>query len=522
MFGATSQDTNSYTLLDSDELVTKEMSSHLLGNVPNNRTFNATGTYYYYGLPVVVVMSLIIVVIMFTAVVGNVLVILTVYKQKNMTSKTNVFLVNLAITDTLTAILNMPVSLITMINGDWIFGDVFCKLNGFTMAVFLICSIQTIMCIGIYKYISITRPFSNSMTSRKITAIIASIWFWSVLCAGAPLFGWNKIVYKPGSTQCGPSLPDEWLDYSHSIVISVTNYILPLSVIMFSYYYIFKEIHEHTQRMIKTSNFTLQDSLDQQKSVAMTLFLVMACFLLCWTPYVTYSTSVAFVRDKTSIPFIFNPLGYWCGYLNSACNPIIYALRNPFFRQGYMAILCGHSNDPLKPSKDNVRPKVYFRSQQKYPMLSTTNSSRHNDLCSTRTSLFDLMDTTKGTWSPLYTSEKTSLERRFWLVKGLANIQMNSRKTASLLGINDNGHIQTLKIKNLGSSFHLAHVPHVSRDQNVHHPVNSVLVPPSSINERSFHNINQYVPRWLSDPNLSKRETVEFQKSSADEEITKL
>lgn len=31
---------------------------------------------------------------------------------------------------------------------------------------------------------------------------------------------------------------------------------------------------------------------------------------------------------------------YWCGYLNSACNPIIYAFRSPSFRQGYLEILC--------------------------------------------------------------------------------------------------------------------------------------------------------------------------------------
>ncbi|XP_013784556.1 histamine H2 receptor-like [Limulus polyphemus] len=499
------------------------MLSHLLGNIPNNQTFNVTGTYYYYGLPVVVVMSVIIITVMLAAVVGNILVILTVFKQRNLRSKTNVFLVNLAVTDTLTAVLNMPISLITLINGDWIFGDVLCKFNGFTMAMFLICSIQTIMCIAIYKYISITRPFSNAMTSRRIAAIIATIWFWSALCASAPLFGWNKIVYKLGSTQCGPSLPDEWLDYSHSIVINVTNYILPLSVMMFSYYYIFKEIHEHTHRMIKTSNFTLENSLVQQKSVTVTLFLVMTCFLLCWTPYVTYSTSVAFVRDKHIIPVIFNPLGYWCGYLNSACNPIIYALRNPSFRQGYMDILCGRSNDPLKPSKDNARHKVGLRSQPKYPVLSTTNFLRKHDQYSPRTSLFDIVDTTRGSWSPLHISEKTHLERRFGLIKGLGTIQLNSRNAASLTGINDHGHIQTLKIKNLDSDYHLACAPHVPCDQNVRYPINSVLVRQIGVNERGLHAaINEYAPRCLSDPNLSKSKTVELQQDSADEEFTKL
>ena len=31
---------------------------------------------------------------------------------------------------------------------------------------------------------------------------------------------------------------------------------------------------------------------------------------------------------------------WWFGYLNSACNPIIYAFRSEAFREGYRQVIC--------------------------------------------------------------------------------------------------------------------------------------------------------------------------------------
>ncbi|XP_023223922.1 alpha-2 adrenergic receptor-like [Centruroides sculpturatus] len=301
---------------------------------------NDSSTYHDYGAPVVGVMVGVILIVMVLTVAGNVMVILTVVRHRGMRTRTNMFLVNLAVADILVAVFNMPVSLITLIRGDWIFGRVFCQISGFSMAVFLICSIQTLMCISVHKYVSITRPFSRTMTPEKILTMIAAIWIWSVLCGMSPLLGWNTIVYKKGSSQCGPSLPNSWLQYSHSIFINTTNYIVPLCVMSFCYFHIFREINRHLQRIRKTSNVDLDESVSQQKKITVTLVLVLACFLLCWTPFIVYSSAVSILKDKSKMPSIINPVAYWCGYLNSACNPVIYALRSPSFRQGYREIMC--------------------------------------------------------------------------------------------------------------------------------------------------------------------------------------
>ncbi|GBN27786.1 Melanopsin [Araneus ventricosus] len=127
----------------------------------DNATQVAVDDKYFYGYPVVVPMAIIMIFIIIFAVGGNVMVVLTIIRHRGMKTRTNMFIVNLAVADILVAVLDMPVSLITIIEGRWVFGDALCKLNGFTMALFLICSIHTLMYISVHKYISITRPFSR-------------------------------------------------------------------------------------------------------------------------------------------------------------------------------------------------------------------------------------------------------------------------------------------------------------------------------------------------------------------------
>ena len=118
-------------------------------------------TYLFYGNSIVIPMAIVLVCIIVLAIGGNIMVILTILRHRGMRTRTNMFIVNLAVADILVAALDMPVSLITIAEGDWIFSQTLCVLNGFTMALFLICSIHTLMYISIHKYISITRPFSR-------------------------------------------------------------------------------------------------------------------------------------------------------------------------------------------------------------------------------------------------------------------------------------------------------------------------------------------------------------------------
>lgn len=66
--------------------------------------------------------------ILLLAIVGNALVILTLIQNRRMRTITNVFLLNLAVSDILLGVLCMPITLIGTLLRDFVFGEVMCKL----------------------------------------------------------------------------------------------------------------------------------------------------------------------------------------------------------------------------------------------------------------------------------------------------------------------------------------------------------------------------------------------------------
>jgi cholecystokinin-like receptor len=67
-------------------------------------------------------------VIFLLAVIGNSLVILTLVQSKRMRTITNLFLLNLAISDLFLGVFCMPFTLVGMLLRDFIFGELMCKL----------------------------------------------------------------------------------------------------------------------------------------------------------------------------------------------------------------------------------------------------------------------------------------------------------------------------------------------------------------------------------------------------------
>ncbi|XP_056007842.1 melanopsin-like isoform X3 [Ostrea edulis] len=273
-------------------------------------------------------------------IVGNFMVIAVVWRHRGMRTRTNMFIVNLAIADFLIGILLAPFSLTTLIAHDWILGDALCFLNSFLNAVCFLTSLQTLMYISIHKYLSITRPLIR-ITKCKILIMIMAAWVWGIICAALTTFILSHYEYKEKTMQCGPEYPGNTVrSIIFHFIIQTSNLYLPLGIMLFCYIRIFQEIKKHMQRMDENSAMDRKQIFAQQRRVTVTLFIVLACFVLCWLPYCVYANYVTFTEDKATIPAWTNGVAYCAGYMNSACNPIIYAWRSPSFREGYKEILC--------------------------------------------------------------------------------------------------------------------------------------------------------------------------------------
>lgn len=75
--------------------------------------------------------------ILLLAIIGNTLVILTLIQNRRMRTITNLFLLNLAVSDVLLGVLCMPITLVGTLLRDFIFGEVMCKLLPYLQGTYI-------------------------------------------------------------------------------------------------------------------------------------------------------------------------------------------------------------------------------------------------------------------------------------------------------------------------------------------------------------------------------------------------
>ena len=95
-------------------------------------------------LAAVVVQSSIFLAVNTTSVLGNVLVCLAVYKNPKLRSTINLYIIALAVSDLLCAMVAMTFVSAVLITGRWFFGDAVCELEDF-VSMFVVYSTPAAM-----------------------------------------------------------------------------------------------------------------------------------------------------------------------------------------------------------------------------------------------------------------------------------------------------------------------------------------------------------------------------------------
>ena len=114
-----------------------------------------------------------------------------------------------------------------------------------------------------------------------------------------------------------------------SAVISTVIIFFPSCFITLCYSVL---LHMIRKRNRSFSNVQNMQQINE-KRIIKTMLTVIIAFAICWIPAIALSTSYAVNFTHLSYYFsIFESIGAFMSYLNSACDPFIYAVFNPTFR----------------------------------------------------------------------------------------------------------------------------------------------------------------------------------------------
>ena len=147
-------------------------------------------------------------IILFFSLVGNTLLIITVYKRPELKKTVNYFIVNMAVSDFVFPLTVIPVSLAELSSSSWQWpvggtaGSILCKLRNFVMAVSLTVSIQSLVWIALDRFVAVVWPMKvHLITSRFRSFAIASTWIVA-LTVNSPDLYLSELLKDNGRIRC--------------------------------------------------------------------------------------------------------------------------------------------------------------------------------------------------------------------------------------------------------------------------------------------------------------------------------
>ena len=128
------------------------------------------------------------------AIIGNILVILSVCTYRRLRTVTNCFVVSLASSDLLVAILVMPFAIKVEITGTWRLGVILCDMWVSCDVMLCTASILNLCCISLDRYFAITNPlvYATKRSKRLALIMIAVVWVAAIVITCPPILGWQE------------------------------------------------------------------------------------------------------------------------------------------------------------------------------------------------------------------------------------------------------------------------------------------------------------------------------------------
>ena len=148
---------------------------------------------------------------------GNILVIVAVCTSAKLRgSVTNNFIASLAASDLLLGMFVLPFSSTEEVLQGWIFGNVWCSVWLAVDVWLSTASILNLCAISLDRYIAISRSLKYHclMSPRRSKMLIAFVWVFSFVICFPPLIGWNK-DRKSMVVQTEDKELDTWTSYEH-------------------------------------------------------------------------------------------------------------------------------------------------------------------------------------------------------------------------------------------------------------------------------------------------------------------
>ena len=261
---------------------------------------------------------------------SNILIIIVIYTHRNIRSKSNSLLINLAVSDILVVVVGIPIQSINLMSE---YGpvtvDLFCQVHGAIILLAFLVSNFNLCLIAVYRYFLIVKPKIHDLIFSKVNLyfIIFLTYLTAAIIVLPALLGWGNIDYNKFRGHCMVV----W-EYSitYLLFLQLLAFTIPLIIIGFCYYQVISCTINSRKRLSSIADRMQTITKLQEQRLTIMLLVVMGCFFTCFMPYAVLLYYEGIFKKSASEEFSFCAMLF--AYFNSTMDFFIYSIMNSKFR----------------------------------------------------------------------------------------------------------------------------------------------------------------------------------------------
>ncbi|XP_069760290.1 arginine vasopressin receptor 1Aa [Narcine bancroftii] len=334
-------------------------------------------------------------IIFMVAVIGNLAVLLALYRTKKKMSRMHLFIKHLSMADLVVALFQVLPQLIWDITYRFNGPDVLCRVVKHLQVFSMYASTYLMVMMSVDRYIAICHPLKTLQQPTKRSQMMIIVTWVGSLVLSSPqyfIFSLREIKEDSGVYDCWATFIPIWGVTTYITWTTITVFIIPILIMVTCYscicLSIFKNVKYKTKKATAGTSFEnglITTGVNSVKTISkakirtvkMTLVIVLA-YTVCWAPFFTVQVWSVWgnnspTEDSTDMAFTLTML---LGSLNSCCNPWIYMVFSGHLLDDVIhTFLCCHKiSQKLDDSESSIkRHTLLTKSSHRGPTFSSYN-----------------------------------------------------------------------------------------------------------------------------------------------------